>query len=241
MIIRSCFICAILVVGPAQAAFAQHAELDAVELRSSGEAYIKEIRFRRISRDVLYFDPTQPPPPFETRQSVQPEEQAEFGAPRGGTVTSLGRTTALLFASMVLLGIVYLFIVFGGRLPVSFARAPEDGIDQGHRQKHLATSGGQVPLGIDAVLRMKDRRLALVALCKGLLARVVTAEGVLLQDSWTDRDTLRRVPHGLAHREALQALVYASEKVQFGGRDVSEDEFEDHVNRLKPLWAVHPT
>nr|WP_237693212.1 DUF4129 domain-containing protein [Octadecabacter algicola] len=69
----------------------------------------------------------------------------------------------------------------------------------------------------------------------------MSAEGVLLQDSWTDRDTLSRVPKNLSNRDALQALVHASERVQFGGRDVSEDEFNEHVARLRPLWTGHAT
>ncbi|MEL6640917.1 MAG: DUF4129 domain-containing protein, partial [Pseudomonadota bacterium] len=88
-----------------------------------------------------------------------------------------------------------------------------------------------------AILNMADRKLALVALCKGLLARVVAAEGVLLLKSWTDRDTLRRVPQNHPHREALQALVLDSEKAQFGGRDVTEEDFRAHVARLRPLLS----
>lgn len=221
-----------------QTAFAQHVALDPLEIRSSGKAYTKAVRFRGIDRNVLYFDPTQPPPPFETSQSLRTERQADANGPNAEITVTGGRVVFLLIASMVLLGIVYLFIRFGGRLPVSFASKPEDGAGQRLKQRNNATSDTQVPLGIDAALQIADRREALVALCKILLARVMTSEGVLLQDSWTDRDKLRRVPDSLPLRDALQSLVYASERVQFGGRDVTEEEFVDHIEHLKPLWVA---
>lgn len=241
MFLRLYFICVFLVFGQAQTAFAQHVELDAQELRSSGDDYTKEIRFRRIASEVVFFDPSQPPPAIETRQSVERDVRVGVDALDVETTFQRGRIISLLIASVILFGIIYLFIIFGGRLPVSFASAPEGGEKQGSRTSSGIPAKGHVPLNIDAVLRMTDRRLALMALCKSLLARVMSSEGVLLQDSWTDRDTLRRVPDNLSQREALQALVYASEKVQFGGRDVSEDEFKEHVTRLQPLWTGRAT
>ncbi|WP_235258071.1 DUF4129 domain-containing protein [Octadecabacter algicola] len=216
-------------------------ELDPQELQSSGEAYAKEIRFRRITNDVVFFDPTQPPPPIETRQTVEQDSRVEVNNQGIATTFQWGRVFALLTAMLVLFGVVYLFIVFGGRLPASFARNPEEGNKQGSTTPSGTPAKGRAPLQIDAILRMADRRLALVALCKSLLARLMSAEGVLLQDSWTDRDTLSRVPKNLSNRDALQALVHASERVQFGGRDVSEDEFNEHVARLRPLWTGHAT
>ena len=77
-----------------------------------------------------------------------------------------------------------------------------------------------------------------MALSHHLIAKVITAQGVLLQRSWTARDAMRRIPRDFDHREALQNLVLDSERVQFGGRDVSEDEFRAHVDALRPLYAT---
>jgi len=63
----------------------------------------------------------------------------------------------------------------------------------------------------------------------------LVANGVWMQRSWTARDALRRVPSTQSRRDALQALVLASEFVQFGGRPVSEDAFADHVRQITPL------
>ena len=56
-----------------------------------------------------------------------------------------------------------------------------------------------------------------------------------MQQSWTLRDALRRLPGGQAHLAALRDLVALSERVQFGDRDVSEEEFAAHVAAIDPL------
>ena len=96
---------------------------------------------------------------------------------------------------------------------------------------------GAGPANLQAILRMTDRREALVALSQFLLNRVVAAQGVLLQRSWTARDAMRRVPRDFDHRAALYDLVLASERVHFGGRDVTEEEFRAHLDRLRPLYS----
>ncbi|MFM7336171.1 MAG: DUF4129 domain-containing protein, partial [Tabrizicola sp.] len=57
----------------------------------------------------------------------------------------------------------------------------------------------------------------------------------LLQSSWTMRDTLRHIPKGQAHLDALRSLVMAAERVLFGNREVAEDEFQAHVAAVRPL------
>ena len=224
-----------LFIGLAQPVAAQHTPLGEAEVGASGEAYISAIRLRGVDRNVVYFDPNRPAPPLETSQALQSERNEDADGPAGRLTVEGVRVSTLVIASFILFGIVYLFVVFGGRLPVSFLRNPRDGTKVGHHQRSSTKPGDAQPMAIEAVLRMADKRAALVALCKTLLARAVSAEGVLLQDSWTDRDALRCVPHSFAQRDALQALVFASERVQFGGRDVTEDEFCGHLSRLRPM------
>ena len=88
---------------------------------------------------------------------------------------------------------------------------------------------------------MKDRREALIALSRLVLNRVIEAQGILVQRSWTARDALRRVPREFAQRDALQALIRDSERVQFGGRDISEDEFKAHVENTRGLASAGQT
>ncbi len=232
MAVKPLALCLALIVGLPGAGLAQHAELDPLTVQPSGEAYLKATRLRGLDRTVAYFDPTRPPPPLETTQS--PESARDGGVTVGDDTVDISLIVA---ASIVMLLVAYLVISFAGGFSVSFSRGPDRGAGGRRRHAEDGEAAGAAPVGLEAILRMADRREALVALCKALLARIVGAEGVLLDGSWTDRETLRRVPRGHPHRDALQELVFASERVQFGGRDVSEDEFSAHIARLRPLWA----
>lgn len=231
---RRLFLIVVMVLGLGAPGHAQHAELDGLEIRPSGEAYISATRLRGLDRAVAYFDPSQPPPPFETREPNQAEGTDPVDVKPGPV-----RNVTLLIAAAVLMLIAYLVITNAGGLSVALNR-PGDATGTrtaGGRAGRGAPEGGHL-LGLEAILAMQDRREALVALCRSLLARVVSAEGVLLHKSWTDRDTLRRVPRDHPHRAALQELVFESERVQFGGRDVSDADFRDHVDRLRTLWTT---
>lgn len=217
---------------------AQHAALDPLEVQPSGEAYAAAIRFRGIDTNVGYFDPTRPPPPLETTQTVRQERERDV---IDGEINVTGGSTIIfVLALMIVMGIAYVFVAYGGRLPVSFARDPQDAAKTRQTNVRADHPGAPGTRSLQAILNMTDRTEALVALCKALLARVVAREGVLQQKSWTDRDTLRRVPRGNAHFDALQALVFESERVQFGGRDVTEETFRGYVDKLRPLMNEGP-
>lgn len=237
VVLGSCF--AVLIT--AGAATSQEAVLDGLDTRPSGDAYAASIRFRGIQSTVGYYDPTRPPPPLETRETPQRDRAGDESGAAPGLEFGFryGQETLIVVTSVVLLAIAYLFARHGGRLPVSFARGPSDG-DARSGARRASPSRKDIPLpnSLEAIAAMPDRQAALIALCKSLLARVVTAQGVLMQRSWTDRDTLRRVPTGFAHRAALQDLVFASERVQFGGRNVSEAEFLAHLDQARPAWGA---
>ncbi|MEM1374498.1 MAG: DUF4129 domain-containing protein [Pseudomonadota bacterium] len=236
MRVRAFPVACVLAVCVATALPAQDAPLDGIEIRPSGQAYADAIRFQRINAEVGYFDPTRPAPELDTSETPRAAPDLD-----GGSLFEVAegvRISTILICAVLLLGLAYIVVVFGGRLPVSFSRTPEDGSAPAGQGR----GGGDdredaAPMGLRAILRMTDKREALVALCKSLLARSVAAQGVLFQRSWTDREALRRVPADFEHREALRALVLASEKVQFGGRDVTEAEFEAHVASVRPLWS----
>ena len=216
-------------------AHAQEASVEPLEITASGEAYLSTIRFRRINSDVAYFDPTQPPPELTTSQT--PRERPDRDHENTSGSLQNGQIILLAITGTVMAVILYLFVKFGGAGSISFGQSPENAARDPKRRAAEAESLPNTPASLQAILRMADRREALVALSNYLLSRIVAAEGVLLQRSWTARDALRRVPRDFQHREALQSLVLASERVQFGGRDVSEDEFQDHLGKLKPLYT----
>lgn len=231
---RRLFLFVVMVLSLNAPAYAQHAELDGLEIRPSGEAYISATRLRGLDRAVAYFDPSQPPPPFETREPNQTEGPDPVDVQPGPV-----RNVTLLIAAAVLMLIAYLVVTNAGGLSVALKK-PGDAAGTRATGRRVGAGGPESGhlLGLEAILAMEDRREALVALCRSLLARVVSAEGVLLHKSWTDRDTLRRVPRDHPHRAALQELVFESEKVQFGGRDVTDADFRGHVDRLRTLWTT---
>ena len=205
-----------------------------MEIGESGQAYLQAIRLRGIDTDVAYFDPSSPPPPMETGQEPEPPaERADRDIE--GTVGSID-VTALVFSAAVLLAIAYVFARFGGRISVSLGRDAENMVRE--RRGNARGTGplaAAVPSDLASILSLQDRREALVQLAQSALASAVSANGVLLQRSWTAREALRHLPAEQNHMSALYRLVHASERVHFGGRDVSEEEFQAHIADIKPL------
>ena len=214
-------------------ASAQTATENPLVIEEHGAAYLRAIRLSGIDADVAYFDPTRPPPPLETSQEPKaPPEQRERRVWSGNI-----ELPALLISAAVLLAIVYVFVRFGGGISVSLGgtgNAKRGRKDQGRKTGPLATAA---PGSLNDILRIRDRREALIRLAQTALMAAVSANGVLIQRSWTARDALRHLPKNQSHIDALRNLVHASERVHFGGRDISEDEFLTHVEDIRPLLS----
>lgn len=200
---------------------------------ASGEAYLKALRFRGVDTDVIYYDPSQPAPEFDTRETPDPAREP--------VDVDLDRDQASFLANAlavaVLLGVAFLFLRFGGRFSVSLR-----GEDDASRSVGAGAPGPAEmlakPVDLDAIDRIEDRRLALVTLAQSALLNAITQNGLFLQKSWTARDALRRLPKDMRHHDALRDLVVAGERVLFGGRDVPEADFQDHVARIRPLFTA---
>lgn len=206
-----------------------------VEISETGKDYLRSIRLRNINPDVTYYSPSDPPPELDTTQ--QPEERRSQTTERTQSTSLEGRWVVGLFAGALLLLVAFMFVRFGGGMAISFKRdAHNPGRDSANRKGH-----GHAPVwaeklsSLDEILRMQDRRRALVLLAQKALATTVAANGVLMQRSWTARDALAHIPEKQSHLDALRALVLSSERVQFGGRDVTEDEFSAHLAGCRQL------
>jgi hypothetical protein len=204
--------------------------LDPGPVGTSGAAYLRALRLRQIHSDVIYFDPAAPAPDLATRAPRMPAD--DRAAPSEAAVD----LWAGLLAAAILGAVVVLALRYGGAVSVSL-RQPEAG-----RRATGATAAGAVaapavPEALADILRMADRRAAIVHLARAALAAGIAAEGALFQASWTAREALHRLPAGRPHRAALAALVHTSERVQFGGRDIDEAEFAAHVRAVRPLFA----
>lgn len=200
----------------------------------SGQAYQKSIRFRGIDANVAYYDPSGPPPPIETSQQPEQKKRSDGDWSVGGDVSFV----PLLISAAFLVAIAWLFARFGSGFSVSLGRDGDNAerMGQGRRGRALADEPA-TPSSLTWILRIQDRREALIQLARTALITSVSAQGVLLQKSWTARDALRRLPADQSHLGALRQLVLASERAHFGGREVSEEEFQAHVRDIRPLLS----
>ncbi|CTQ56755.1 hypothetical protein LP7551_05317 [Roseibium album] len=227
------FIVVLILIAPLPELKAQEAVVEPHEISESGQEYLRALRLRRINTDVTYYSPLAPPPKLDTKQQL--EERQDQSTSQGQGLNLNARWTVGLFAGALLLLIAFIFLRFGGGLAVSLKR------DAQNPGRERAIKKGQAPVwaeklgSLDEILRMQDRRHALVLLAQKALATTVAANGVLMQKSWTARDALRHIPDKQSHLEALRSLVLSSERVQFGGRDVTEDEFRNHVAGCRQL------
>jgi hypothetical protein len=220
---------------PAFGARAQDAAAQPLQIGPSGQAYLDAIGRRGIETDVGYFDPTGALPRLETGQEPAPPPKAasESGAPPVPAI----RIILILLVAAVLIGLAVLVQRNAG----SFTLSLREDTQNSTRQRRNGGSGlpraSGPPADLAAILATRDRRRALVMLAQAALARATTANGVLLQPSWTMRDTLRHLPNTQPQLEALRGLVLFGERVLFGNRDVTEDEFQAQVDNLRPLMS----
>jgi hypothetical protein len=208
-------------------AMAQQAVVEPTEIQESGEDYLRSIRVRRIDADVSYFDPSAPPPELTTRQEPEPAPDNE------GRRIEIDLPSALI-STAILIGIIYAFFRFGGGISVSLRSDAENARRDRVGAVSLLDDDG-TPIELKGILGLKDRRIALILLAQKALSVAVAANGVLFQRSWTARDALRRVQGQPDQVAALKALVLDSERVQFGGRDISEEDFQAHLANVRPL------
>lgn len=213
-------------------ASAQEPVQEPLEIGESGTEYLRSIRLRGVDPDVAYFDPTAPPPELDTQQ--QPPKQSQETGNR--TVPGTGsRWTAGIIAGLVLAGILFLFLRFGGNIAVSLSRDAENPESRRAGGTQNAPVWAEKLGSFNDILGIEDRRRALVLMTQKVLATLATANGVLMQRSWTARDALGHIPLAQPQQAVLRDLVFNSERVQFGGRDVSEDEFRAHVSSCRQL------
>ena len=208
---------------------AQEAVPEPYEIEDAGNEYLEAIRWRGIDADVTYFDPSAPPPSLDTNQQPDRPPQTREGSDLAG------RWTTGLIAAAILAAIAFLVLRFGGGIAVSLKPDAENpGVIR--PKKQVETPAWAQKLGtLDDILHLKDSKQALILLVQKALATTVAAHGVLMQRSWTAREALRHIPDTQHHLDELRKLVMASERVQFGDREINEDEFREHVARCRML------
>lgn len=229
------YLCLCLLLSPSGGT-AQEAVPQPLQVGPSGEAYLDAVRYRGVETDVGYFDPTGAVPRLETGQTPAPPKAP--GADVGDGAYSTTRVLLIVLAIATLVGLGTLILRTSGNFALSL---DGDAQNPGAARRRAGVARGRAdsgpPADLRAILAVVDRRRALVMLAQAALARTVAANGVLLQSSWTMRDTLRHIPANQGHLDALRHLAMAAERVLFGNRDVTEDEFQAQVARIRPLMA----
>lgn len=228
LIIFSCFPSTVL---------SQSRSLDSPQLMDSGEAYLKALRFKRINHDITYFDPSAPMPALEINALPEPKQRDSnkknwAGISETWTVT---RTMFLVVTVVLLTLIISLFVKFGGKITLS----SRGEIDNAYSRRRRSNSGDvslyDDILPLKDIVKLADRREAIIQLSRFALNAAAKLDSVLLQPSWTGRDALRHLVKGQTYASALSSVVFASEEVQFGGRDISEQEFDTLKAGIDPL------
>jgi hypothetical protein len=214
---------------------AQDAAPQPLEIGPSGAAYLKSVGYRGIETDVVYYDPTGAVPPLETAQDPPPPPKPN------GTGVVEGLSNSRIFMLSLVTGILIGLAVLVWRGAGNFTLSLQGDAQNPARARRMAAAGRAAsagpPADLRAIMETADRRRALVLLAQTALARTVTANGVLLQPSWTMRDALRHIPKGQRHLDGLRNLVMAGERVLFGNRDVTEAEFQAHLTTIGPLLS----
>ena len=225
VLVLSFLVCATL---PARA---QETAISPPEITDSGQEYLKAVRYRGIDTGVVYFDPTKPAPPLETRFTPRPDAQ-------GSSQITVDQQWAIAIIAGLVLICVLAFAYFGaGRTSVSFRSAGENARRKAGQPDPDQTDNGDLLPDLDAILKQADRDQAVVSLARLALARCLSSNEVLFKRSWTHREALRSLPQTLWYIPDLRALVLESERVNFGHRSISETEFKQLLDRIRPVLS----
>jgi len=212
---------------------AQDSVLTTPELTPSGEAYLQAMPRQRIDTDVVYYDPAADAPQLNTPERLETVAEIDVDLRKLPNL----KWPTLVISGLVLAVILFVFSRYGGKFGMLLQPLSDNPHSARRAQKLPGTGAADFqPRSLREIIGMKDRRAALILLAKSALRKAMTANDLLIRQSWTDREALRRLPSDQRHLTALVALIRASERVQFGGRDVSEPEFVHHVKQITPLF-----
>ncbi|MBM7066345.1 DUF4129 domain-containing protein [Actibacterium sp. 188UL27-1] len=212
----------------------QEAIRQEVEIRDSGTDYLQSVRRYPVSTDLTFFDPTGQAPTLDTKLTPERVERSQEGE-----MALYSRIIWILLSILIIGALVLIVARLGGASVVDLNAQPKDAKSK-RRKKGNAPGGigSALPAELSQILQMTDRRAALLELMRTSLAKAADLHQIRLQRSWTARDALRRIPKDWPLHPPLHTVLVAAERAHFGGRDVSEDDFQAHVQDIAPLFAA---
>ena len=212
------------------AAFAQPVP-QPLEQTASGQAYQASLRLSGIDADVAYFDPTAPPPEFETS-----ETPGELENPNLDLYDNQNLMMAVAIA--LLIGVGVLAVRHGSGARFSLRHGPANPGREGGGAAQGPARNAEQSADLSAIMNNPDRKTALIELAQLLIGRALSANGLLLQRSWTARDALARLPESQPALGELRDLVLTGERVHFRDQPVSDPEFREFAARASSLMAM---
>ena len=222
----------VLLGGPGAAQQSEEPEIRPYQLARNTD-YEALVRFRRVQSELIYIDRLKGEIPMDglaLRKPPEPAVERDRDSLTGPELTSRG----ILLAGLLGLAILvwrnrsWLLLMLGqtssatprAASPGNGAKAAPQPID---------------PTLLGRIRAMADREAAIVLLLQAALQEAAQANGLRLSRSETAREFLRRLPPGWAHGSSLRRLVMAEELVQFGGRALAEDTFEQCLHDAAPI------
>lgn len=193
----------------------------------------ESMSWERVDDDLIYLRPSVPFNPDGSLEIEVPEkpqeEKTDFESVRG---------TWIFIFILIIAAILAVFILQGSRIQVGFGRTRTHSrrTDNGADQDAPTELGGDTTGFLDRLAAMADRREALILLVNQALERAAHANAMTLGRAQTGRDVIRALPSSWRYRDTLRDLVRQAEVVHFGGRDISEDRWQECLTAARPLF-----
>ncbi|MEO0911489.1 MAG: DUF4129 domain-containing protein [Pseudomonadota bacterium] len=206
--------------------------------------YARSIRFSRLQSRLNYVEEASGPIPMDAAAGVNPPappSQSEAPRLRDWTALEILSRVALL---IVLALIAFAIVKHGGALTARFRNTGDGSSGTGRGDPH-AVQEPAIPLPeADALLArlraMPNREEALILLIGHTLEAAGRQNALRLRRSETAREFLNRLPVSWPRLADLRRITMAEELVQFGGRPLAENTFEDCLRRAHPILSGPP-
>jgi hypothetical protein len=212
-------------------------EADVEPTIGPNEAYEQAIRGERVDSDITYLRPSAPFEPDGDIRIDVPERETE----RSSSSWGWSRWFWIILFGALLAGLLFIIIRNSGAVSVSFKATNEKARKSEAPSSEGLTLGALSDQPIDSFLErlkaMADRREALILLVSRALELAAEKNDIRLGRAQTARDVVRVLPKSWRHLTVMRRLVREAEVVHFGGRDVSEERWDDCLAAAKPIFA----
>jgi hypothetical protein len=207
----------------------------AVPRGTDSRAYVGELGWQGIETELVYVDQADGPLPMDGAPRYQPPRPAPE---RRSAETDWRFALAL---GLFLAAAAALFWKFGN-VGTLLRRGPGDRRPPAEQDRVAGTAArrgqdaaGPDPAFLSRLRAMADRQAALLLLVERLLSDAVRQNGLGRTRSETARMTLRRLPPHWPGLNDLRRVVMTGELVQYGGRPLADDEFEQCLRLAAPI------